>query len=247
VVERTAELAAANDTLRNEIRIRETAESDRRDLLRRLGTAQEEERRRISRDLHDQMGQLVTALGLGLKALEDSTVDPSPYRPHLVRLRELNDQIGRESHKLAMELRPTALDDLGLQAALANYVEAWSEQSSIEIDFHSTGFDGQRLDSLIETSLYRVVTEALTNVLKHGKAHRVSVILQRTPNQAIALVEDDGIGFDSESLKFSDAHLGRLGLRGMQERLTLIGGTLTIESTPGNGTTIIARVSLSNG
>ena len=244
VAERTAELAAANASLRAEIGIREAAEADRRELLRRLGTAQEDERRRIARNLHDQMGQLLTALGLGLKALDNATPDPSPARPHLARLRELTDRIGREFHQLALDLRPTALDDLGLQTALANYAEAWAERSGVEVDFESAGPDTARLPEAAETALYRVVQEALTNVLRHAGARRVSLVLQWSPRQAVVVVEDDGVGFDAESVT---APAGRLGLLGMRERVALVGGTLTIESSPGRGTTIIACVPLPVG
>ena len=179
VNERTAELAHTNGSLKDEIARRERAEADRRDLQQRLTTAQEDERRRIARELHDQMGQHLTALGLGLKVVKDATPDPSPTRDRLQGLQALTDLIGREIHNLALELRPTALDDLGLQAALSNYADGWAERSGIEVDFHGIGLDGDRLPSQIETALYRVVQEALTNVLKHAAARRVSVVLQR--------------------------------------------------------------------
>ena len=244
VAERTAELASANASLKAEIGTREAAEAERRELLRRLGTAQEDERRRITRDLHDQMGQLLTALGLGLKASKTRAPDPSDARPHLVRLRELTDLIGREVHHLALELRPTALDDLGLQTALATYTEVWSERSGIEIDFQATGLDTGRLPEAAETALYRVVLEALTNVLRHAGARRVSLVLQRFPGQAVAVVEDDGVGFDAESVTAPAGDGRRLGLLGMRERMALVGGTLTVESAVGRGTTVIARVPL---
>jgi signal transduction histidine kinase len=247
VAERTAELAAANASLRAEIGARGAAEASRRELLRRLATAQEDERRRIARDLHDQMGQLLTALGLGLKALEDATPDPSPARPHLARLRDLTDLIGREAHQLALELRPTALDDLGLQAALANYAEGWPARSGVELDFHAAGPDTGRLPEAAETALFRVVQEALTNVLRHAGARRVSLVLQRSAGQAVAVVEDDGVGFDAESETAPAGGGGRLGLLGMRERVALVGGTLTVESAPGRGTTVIARVPLPAG
>lgn len=241
VAERTAELGTANGLLREEIRIRQAAEAERLVLLRRLATAQEDERRLISRNLHDQMGQLLTALGLGLKALEAATPDPSPGHPHLSRLRELTDRIGREFHQLALDLRPTALDDLGLQTALTTYAEAWSKRSGVSVDFQSTFPNTGRLNEAVETALYRVVQEALTNVLRHAEAQQVSLVLQWSPGQAAVVVEDNGVGFDSESAM---ATAGRLGLLGMRERVTLVGGTLTIESSPGRGTTVIARVPL---
>jgi PAS domain S-box-containing protein len=246
VAERTTELAAANTSLRAEIEAREAAEADRRELLRLLGSAQEDERRRIARDLHDQMGQRLTALSLGLKALEDTTLEPSLIRSHLARLQELTNLIGREAHQLALELRPTALDDLGLQAALAHYAEGWSERSGIEIDFQAAGLETARLPQTVETVLYRVVQEALTNVLRYAKARRVSLVLQRFSGQAVLVVEDDGIGFDATLEQAPARKGGRLGLRGMRERVTLVGGTLTVESGAGAGTTVIARIPLPN-
>jgi PAS domain S-box-containing protein len=242
VRERTAELAQANGTLRAEIANREQVEAERRSLQGQLATAQEDERRRIARELHDQMGQHLTALGLGLKVVKDLIPDPSPARDRLQKLLALTDLIGREIHHLALELRPTALDDLGLEAALTNYVEGCAERSGVEIDFHAAGLDAQRLPPPIETALYRVIQESLTNILKHASARRVSVVLQRSAEQASAVVEDDGGGFDADTGPTLSE--GRLGLLGMRERLALVGGTLTIESQLGRGTTIIARVPL---
>jgi PAS domain S-box-containing protein len=243
VAERTAELAAANASLRAEIGVREAAEADRQELLRRLGTAQEDERRRISRELHDQMGQLLAALGLGLKALEAATPATSPGRPHLARLRELTDQVGREFHRLALDLRPTALDDLGLRTALATYTEAWSERSGVAVDFQSTVADAERLPGASETALYRIVQEALTNVFKHAHARRVSVVLLRSVQQVSAVVEDDGRGFDPD-LKPGFADGRRLGILGMRERAASVGGSLLVESSPGQGATVIIRIPL---
>jgi signal transduction histidine kinase len=247
VAERTAELAAANASLRAEIARRERAEADRRDLLRRLTTAQEDERRRIARELHDSMGQHLAALGLGLKAVKDATPDPSPARDRLQQLQALTGLMGREAHNLALELRPTALDDLGLESALANYAEGWSERSGVGVDCHTVGSDGDRLPAPVETALYRVAQEALTNVLRHAQARRVSLVLQRSPGQVVMVVEDDGVGFDAEAVTAPAGDGGRLGLVGMRERLALVGGTLAVESAPGRGTTVIARVPLPAG
>ena len=245
VAERTAELAAANAALRAEIETREAAEADRRELIRRMATVQEDERRRISRNLHDQMGQLLTALGLGLKSLEIAILGPSQARPHLAKLRDLTNQIGREFHRLALDLRPTALDDLGLRAALANYAESWSERTGVEADFQFAGPDAERLPAAVETALYRVVQEAMTNVLRHAAARKVSIVLQFTRDRAVAVIEDDGAGFNAETVASPSGEKGRLGLIGMRERMAQVGGTLTVESAPARGTTVIARVPLS--
>jgi two-component system CheB/CheR fusion protein len=127
---------------------------------------------------------------------------------------------------------------------LVNYVESWSERSGFQVDFHSTGLDEQRLPLPIETALYRMVQEGLTNVLKHAQARRVSLILQRSSDQVLAILEDDGRGFDAEAVLNSRGSRGRLGLLGMRERVALVGGTLTIESTPGRGSTVFARIPL---
>jgi signal transduction histidine kinase len=217
------------------------AEVERSDLLRRFVRLQENERRRISRELHDQMGQLVAGLALGLRSLEASVSETAP-REKLRQLQDLAAQIGREIHNLALELRPAALDDLGLSAALANYVQTWSQQTGIEIDFHASGLDELRLASHVETALYRVVQESLTNVARHAAAQRASLILERRDGALQAIVEDDGQGFDVEAIWRSPQSRQRLGLLGMQERLTDLGGSLEVESAPGRGTTVFARV-----
>jgi len=245
VGERTAELAFANAELQEEIARRELAEADRRDLQQKLTTAQEDERRRIARELHDQMGQHLTALGLGLKLVRDATPDSSPASARLQNLQTLTDMIGRDVHHLALELRPTALDDLGLRAALMHYAEKWSERSGIEVDFQAAKLDSSRLPPPVETALYRVVQEALTNVLKHSQARRVSLVLQRSPDHVSAVIEDNGRGFDVESGSQPAATANRLGILGMRERVALVGGNLTVESSLEHGTTIIARVPLS--
>lgn len=239
VRERTAELADTNRSLQSEIARREEAEAGRRDLQQQLTTVQEEERRRIARELHDQLGQHLTALALGLKVIEGNFLAPGPPRERLHQLQSLTDQIGREIHTLALELRPTALDDLGLPAALGNYIEAWAERTGVEADFHCSGLGDDRLPPPVETVLYRVVQEALTNVLKHAAARRVSVVVRRSPDDVSAVVEDDGRGFDEEAVGRQ-----RLGILGMRERAAMMGGTLVVESAPQSGTTVIARIPL---
>ena len=239
VAERTADLARLNGALTAEVAGHKRAEAARLELLRRLATAQEAERYRLARELHDQMGQHLTALGLGLKALRDATPASSAAGASLLQMQELADLMGREVHQIAVELRPTALDDLGLCTALENYVESWSEQTGVEADFQGVGMDGARLPPEVETALYRVVQEALTNVRKHARSRHVSVILRRAQQEAVAVVEDDGRGFDPEV-----PAAGRLGLLGMRERLALVGGTLTVESTPEKGTAVFARIPL---
>jgi PAS domain S-box-containing protein len=215
-----------------------------RDDLRRLVRVQEDERRRIARELHDTVSQLLTALLLGIRAVRDA----GPLSPlALTRLDDLQrvaHELGRSARNLAVRLRPTVLDDLGLEPALGQLVGEWSAQTGLAIDFQTAGLESARLPAEVETVLYRVVQEALTNVAKHARAQQVSVVVSRHNGYVTAVVEDDGVGFDPKS-----AGSDRLGLIGMYERVALVGGELDIESTPGAGTTTIARVPVvdSNG
>ena len=242
VEERTAELAAANEALGAEVAEHKRAEEARRELLRRLVTSQEDERRRIARELHDRTGQHLTALLLELQALKDAAQLRPTDLDRVQRLQALVKQLGRDVHHLAWELRPTALDDFGLHTALLNYAEEWSRWCKIEVAFHSVGLDRQRLAPEVETTLYRVVQEALNNVLRHARARRVSVILERRQDHVLAIVEDDGRGFDAGLAAGAHATVTRLGLLGMQERVALVKGALNIESAPGAGTTLFVRV-----
>ncbi len=222
---------------------RKRADRERTQLLQRLVTAQEDERHRIARELHDQTGQYLAALMMGLKSLDDCA--PSASRSSnggVKRLRELTGQFSKEMRNFALELRPTSLDDLGLQTALANYVDEWSERYGIAVDFHSNGFIKQRLPPHIETALYRIVQEALTNVLKHAEAKRVSLIIEYRGNRVLAVMEDDGRGFNVEAALGAPVAERRLGLTGMRERIELVGGTLEIESSAGAGTTLVVRI-----
>jgi two-component system, NarL family, sensor histidine kinase UhpB len=221
---------------------RERAKQERIDLQLRMVTVQEEERQRIARELHDQMGQSLAALMLGLKPLVTSgNLEPST-RHHLKRLHDLANDLAKDVHHLALDLRPTALDDLGLQIALSNYVEEFSERWKIPADFHANGFDGERLPSHLETTVYRVVQEALSNILKHADAKRISVILEHRSGRLVVIVEDDGCGFDAEGLLKLPVRARRLGLLGMQERVALVGGSLAIESSLGSGTSLYVRI-----
>ena len=238
---RTAELSTANQALQVEIAQRQRAVAAHRQVLRRLSEAQETERGRISRELHDRLGQNLTALKLGLQVLRKQGPFASPIQQGIARLEELAEGLMRDIHRLAWELRPSALDDLGLEMALHRYTGSWSESSGIPVDFHSDGLEGARLPPELETTLYRVAQEALTNITRHAKARRVSLLLERRPGGVSLIIEDDGKGFDAEAA-LRPAGQERLGLLGMQERATLVGGSLTIESSPGAGTTVFVRL-----
>src|SRR5215208_750897 len=241
VEERTGELSRVNENLQTEIIKHKESETARLELLRRLVTAQEEERRRISRELHDQTGQHLAALLLGLKTLNNSMGNGSaPLHKSLLQLQKLTERLVEETHHLAWELRPAALDDLGLETAISNYVEKWSERNSIPLDFHS-GLDKFRLPPPVETAVFRIVQEALTNVLKHAQATRVSVMLEYRYDELLVIVEDNGRGFQPD-VPLTVKERGGLGLLGIHERAVLVGGKLNIESEPGSGATLAIRI-----
>jgi two-component system, chemotaxis family, CheB/CheR fusion protein len=245
VDERTLELGMVNATLQAEVAEHRRSEDVRQKLLQQLVTAQEEERRRIARELHDQLGQDLAGLILGLKALQDAVIQNAPATDRVRQLQELAMQIGQEVRTLAMQLRPAVLDDLGLAVALTNYVEQWSARTMVAVDLHATGLDTPqqlRLPLAVESTLYRLVQEALNNVLKHANAQGVSLILDRSAEEVRLIIEDDGVGFDIASVREHPADQQRLGLVGMEERVAQLGGMLTIESTPGTGTTVFVSI-----
>jgi len=253
VEERTAELAHTSEELRAEIierkRVEETLrrnEEARNELLRRLGAAQEQERWRIARELHDQMGQRLSALMLGLKSLSNISSDQQTEVEQLEHLIDITNQLVEGVHTLAWELRPMVLDDLGLATALRTYLEEWAKRAKIPASFLNTGLDNQRLPADIETTLYRVVQESLTNILKHAHANSVSVILEKRDSNVSLIIEDDGNGFDVPNVWVAPLKSRGLGLLGMRERVMLAGGSLNIESTPGVGTTIFVRFALAS-
>lgn len=241
VEDRTRELRESNAALRAEIDRRTKAEEARRQLLRRLASNQEQERLRIAREMHDQLGQHIAALMWRLNALELALVNTPHARP-VTEAQELAESIGREVHALAVQLRPTALDDLGLPGAIAAYVQVWSRRSGVPVETQTVNFDGTRLPPEMELALYRIVQEGLTNVLKHAAASQVQIVIARTANEVALTVEDNGRGFDfiETGVNTTDG----LGLLGMRERVAAIGGTLVVESEPGSGTALFVRAPL---
>jgi len=205
-----------------------------RDALRRVVSAQELERRRLARELHDETGQALTSILLGLKGLEDAGSE-SELGESTARLRELVVTTLQDVRRLAVELRPSALDDFGLVPALERLVDTFREQTGIEVDLEPR-LGAERLPSEIETTLYRITQEALTNVVKHAQAHRVSIVLTRRDGTISAVIEDDGQGFEEQGSQ------NGLGLLGMRERIALVDGRLSIESSAGSGTTLSIEV-----
>jgi signal transduction histidine kinase len=206
-----------------------------REALRSVVSAQELERERLARELHDETGQALTSILLGLKELEDAGSD-ADVSSATGRLRELVVTTLQDVRRLAVELRPKALDDFGLVPALERLVETFQEQTGIEVIMEPQ-LGQQRLPSEIETALYRIIQEALTNVVKHAQASRVSIVLSRRANLVSAVFEDDGRGF-----AVGQTREDGLGLLGMKERLSLLDGRLQIESSSAGGTTLVAEV-----
>jgi signal transduction histidine kinase len=243
VRERTAELSEANQALQAAIAQRERAEEAHREVLRRLVAAEETERGRVSHELHDRLGQDLTALKLGLQVVRKQGAS-APQLESMGKLESLADKLMRDLHRLAWELRPAALDDFGLELALRRYTDEWAVLSGVEVDFESQGVSAQRLSRELETTLYRIAREALANVFLHADAKRVSLLLQRRADHVSLIVEDDGRGFDvAAKLEAPTTHC-KLGLLGMQERAKLAGGSTEIESSPGVGTTVFVRMPL---
>ena len=210
-----------------------------RDTVRRVVAAQEEERKRLALELHDETGQALTSILLGLKTIGAAKTKREAVQAE-GEVRTLVVQALQDVRALAVELRPSALDDFGLGPALERLAQTFAERSGIETTTE-TALDG-RLAPEVETVLYRVVQEALSNVVKHAGAGHVSIVVARRGQRVAATVDDDGRGFEQSEVR-QDA----LGLMGMRERLGLVGGTLEIESSPGSGTTVAAQVPLSAG
>ena len=219
------------------------AERVRAELLARLVFAQEEERRRIARDMHDEFGQHLTSLGLQIGRLKKMCADRADLVPEVDAIEATARSLDENVDRLAWELRPTALDDLGLRAALTNYVQAWSDRVGIPARLHTSGLLDERLAPDVETTLYRIAQEALNNAAKYSRARRIEVILERRADAVRLVIEDDGIGFDAGG----GANGRGFGLVGMRERAALVGGSLEIESAPGQGTTVFVRVEVPAG
>jgi PAS domain S-box-containing protein len=241
VRERTKELHESNNALRQEVAERAKSEEERVALLRRIVTAQEDERGRIARDLHDQLGQRLTALRLEIASLRDACGNDRELSRRVAHLEALGERLDAEASFLAWELRPRALDDLGLVTAVENFVNEWSHHFQIAAEFHSTRVRDHRFDPEIETNLYRIAQESLNNVYKHSKATNASVILEKRGDELILVVEDNGRGFEISERNGPTPGRG-LGIVGMRERAAIVGGTVEVESTVGSGTTIYVKV-----
>jgi PAS domain S-box-containing protein len=206
-------------------------------LSRRLVEIQENERRYISRELHDEAGQVLTSLLVDLRLLEKNISEPKILQKIVTGMEGSLNGVIENLHRIAMALRPASLDHVGLVAALRQHTESMAEKHGLNISFTSGGAV-ERLPANVETVLYRIVQESLTNIVRHAHATRVDVVLTVRDGKLIVIIEDDGIGFDPEAAP-AGSHLG---LFGMRERAEMIDAKLMIESSPGNGTTIMMEV-----
>ncbi|RPI48916.1 MAG: GAF domain-containing sensor histidine kinase, partial [Chloroflexi bacterium] len=237
-------VAIENTRLWDELKKRDAL---RGQMLEQAIAAQEDERRHIARELHDQAGQALTSILVWLRALEAEangsagvTVSPNRLQEFKAIVADTLDGV----HDLALELRPSVLDDLGLVPALQRYVHTHQDRHQLAIDLQTVGLERARLLPSVETALYRIVQEALTNVVQHAGACEVSLLLEVRAGSIVAIVEDDGCGFDTGPLMRGEMDERWLGLSGMRERAELLGGRLTIESAPGTGTTVFVEVPL---
>lgn len=206
-----------------------------RALTSRLQAVQEEERTRIARELHDHIGQSMTSLLIGLRTLElASSLEEAVAES--ARLRRIAAETVNDVRRLAHAIRHSVLEDLGLETALRYQAEQFTETYGVQVDIYANGLD-QRLPAAAEAALYRIAQEALTNVAKHAAAKMVSILLHRSGPDVHMIVEDDGCGFEMETVAPSVASMDRLGLYGMRERVAKLHGSLQIESAPGRGTT----------
>jgi PAS domain S-box-containing protein len=217
---------------------RKAAEATRARLLERLISAEDDERRRIARELHDETGQSLTALLVGLRAITDMAVPPE-VRPVAQRLRDIAARTVDDVGRLARGLHPAVLDDKGLAAAARRYVGDYVRSFGTALDFVAGDLDSPRLAPLTAATAYRILQETLTNVARHARARKITVELKRDESALELLVRDDGVGF--EVSRAHDAGSG-LGLHGMRERVTLLGGSIQIESRLGQGTVVRARI-----
>ena len=210
-------------------------------LSHRLMEVQESERLHLSRELHDESGQIISAIMVQLGLLERDSDNSSLVQQYVQELKQIASDLLNNLHDMAVRLRPASLDHLGLVTAIDQYISDFDRQHNIDIQFETVGLSGKRHPLDTETAIFRVIQESLTNVILHANASRVDVLLSQRKNMLNLIIEDNGIGFIPESV----AEHTRLGLFGMRERVEMLGGKFTIESGVGKGTTI--QVEVPNG
>jgi signal transduction histidine kinase len=216
------------------------------ELFRRVVEAQESERQRIARDLHDETGQALTAIGMGLRGLSTALTNNRNRDQAIKTLRHLESMAADSLHelqRLIADLRPSHLDDLGLPAALRWYAGIVQERSGLKIMVDIEG-DETPISSTLKISIFRIVQEALNNITKHAHAKDVFIKLEYRPKHVVVTVRDDGVGFDLDTVRLGRLRRPSLGLAGMQERAALVKGEVSIQSSPGQGTLVEARLPL---
>jgi signal transduction histidine kinase/DNA-binding response OmpR family regulator len=216
---------------------------DLQKLSSQLINTQEDERKRISQELHDEIGQALTAISVNLLALEKKLPADilATVTEQLADMRGLTDEVMQQIRELSLRLRPSMLDDFGLISTLRWYTNRYQERLGIELVFTAVGLE-TRLPSAIETTLYRITQEALTNIARHAQATEVQVRLQAGVDTISILIEDNGQGFSPEQVLNAETPANHMGLLGMQERAAFIGGHLQIQSSPGQGTQLLAKI-----
>lgn len=235
VRERTAELQVLYEELQEK-------EAMREQLLKQVINAQEEERKRIARELHDELAQALTGLLMSLDTTEEVLKpEHDMVRRQLQRTRDISQQALEQTRGLILDLRPRMLDDLGLMPAIRWLAESHLKAAGILVSIRSEG-EQRRLAPEIETALFRITQEAITNVAKHAEATQVDIDLTWQPDELVVTVEDNGRGFDPEAVMDRGDEMRGMGLLGMQERATLLSGTLHISSQPDAGTRVVARL-----
>jgi len=212
----------------------------REELLRKVISAQEDERKRLARELHDETSQTLSALAMKIETALAASPPGAP-RERLVEARALTVRTLDELHRLIFDLRPSVLDDLGLLSAIRWYAERHLEPLGIIVQFEASGFE-RRLRPELETALFRVAQEAITNIAKHAGAETVLIQCLERDGRVTIEIEDDGKGFAPESLPPPAARERGLGLMGMRERVELFGGTIELDSAPGQGTRVKVSV-----
>jgi len=265
--QRTRDLAVSNRTLRMEIAKRRDVEQTLRQseqhsimllgqsrrlqeqlrhLSRRILSAQEEERKRISRELHDVIAQVLTGINVRLAVLKtEATVNTKGLTKNIARTQKLVEKSVNIVHRFAYDLRPAVLDYLGLIPALHSFMKSFTRETGIRVSL--TAFaGGDKLDSDRRTALYRVAQEALANVARHAQASRVAVSLRQLPKAVCMQIKDNGKSFDVERI-LCPGKTKRMGLLGMRERVEMVGGSFSVESSPGKGTVIKAQIPFRNG
>jgi len=264
--QRGADLSASNRKLKQEIAQRKSAEESLRKserhyaqlleqsrqmqeqlrlLSRQVLTAQEEERKKISRELHDVIAQTLTSINVRLAALKkEAALNTKGLERNIARTQQLVEQSVNTVHRFARELRPTVLDDLGLIPALHTFMKTFREQTGIRVSL-SAPAAVNKVSSDKRTVLFRVAQEALTNVARHAQASQAEVTIQKLDGRVCMKIKDNGKGFQTERVLYGKKK-NRLGLLGMRERLEMVGGNITIESTSGTGTTLQAQIPLAD-